>query len=416
LCASDRCDVMKRGGSDNGKGKEEDDGADEDDSDLFGLQLAEEEDDDDYHVAQDLTRRHAKKASRRLGTSDGIDDDGEEEGDLEDDNDLDDEAEGMVEQEVRRNIRINFDDLEWARCTVADFENFRRLSYPLAGQPIGFGDCKCFADFFLCFFPLSFWANVYLCTVRNQLAAQKEVFKQRKLITWREFFTCIGVLIYVGLHSIRGDKMDMWSADPLLGAPVIGKQIARNRFKLFWQFLRVSNYGELNLSESDIAAREVVDPFFKMRPMLDQFLNASLQRWQGAGLLAEDELVIRCGARTKNRRNVRAKPIPRGMVFNAIGNSSSGFLLGMLGERETVKMEQILERAVADERIPITKEMVDALSPVRRHYAATLLMCLPGIADCQPWRGNLSMDNLFNSPVFASFVSALRLTTNGTMR
>ena len=223
---SDPCDVMKRGGSDKGKGKEEDDGADEDDSDVFGLQLAEEEDDDDYHVAQDLTRRHAKKASRRLGTSDGIDDDGEEEGDLEDDNDVDDEAEGMVEQEVRRSIRINFDDLEWARCTTADFENFRRLPYPLAGQPIGFGDCKCFADFFLCFFPLSFWANAYLCTVRNQLAAQKEVFKRRKLITWREFFTSIGVLVYVGLHSIRGDKMDMWSTDPLLGAPVIGQQRA----------------------------------------------------------------------------------------------------------------------------------------------------------------------------------------------
>jgi hypothetical protein len=409
---------MKRGGSDNGKGKEEDDGADEqDDNDVFGLQLAEEEDDDDYHVAQDLTRRHAKKASRRLVTSDGNDDEGEEEGDLEDDNELDDEAEGMVEEEVRRSIRKNnFDNLEWARCTTADFENFRRLPYPLAGQPIGFGDCKCFADFFLCFFPLSFWADAYLCTVRNQLVAQKEVFKRRKLITWREFFTCIGVLIYVGLHSIRGDKMDMWSTDPLLGVPVIGQQISRDRFKLFWQFLRVSNYGELNLSESDIAAREVVDPFFKMRPMLDQFLNSSLQHWQGAGLVAEDELVIRCGARTKNRRNVRAKPIPRGMVFNAVGNSSTGFLLGMLGERETVKMEQILERAVADERIPITKEMVDALSPVRRHYAATLLMCLPGIADSQPWRGNLSMDNLFNSPVFASFVSALRLTTNGTMR
>jgi hypothetical protein len=79
-------------------------------------------------------------------------------------------------------------------------------------------------------------------------------------------------------------------------------------------------------------------------------------------------------------------------------------------------MEEILEHAVADESIPVTQEMVDALSPVRRHYAATLLMCLPGISDSQPWRGNLSMDNLFNSPVFASFVSALRLTTNGTMR
>jgi hypothetical protein len=402
---------MKRGEKDNGKGKEEEDDEDHD-SDVLGLLLAEEDDDDDYHVAQDLTRRRVKKNLRRF-----VDDNNDDEvGEGLDEEELVEGAEGMVEEEVRRRFANNFDGLEWMKCSDEEFVNFRRLPYALSGQPIGFGECKGFADFFLCFFPLSFWADVYLCTVRNQLEAQKEVFKRRQLISWREFFTCIGVLIYIGLHSIRGDKMDLWSMDPLLGAPVIGQQISRDRFKLFWQFLRVSNYGEQNLSQTDIAAREVVDPFFKMRPMLNQFLFSSLRHWQGAGSLAEDELVIRCGARTKNRRNVRAKPIPRGMVFNAVGNSTCGYLLGMLGERETMKMEEILEHAVADESIPVTQEMVDALSPVRRHYAATLLMCLPGISDSQPWRGNLSMDNLFNSPVFASFVSALRLTTNGTMR
>jgi hypothetical protein len=414
---------MKRGQVDNSdKGKEEQDesgqhNSNDDDSDVFGLLMAEQDDDDDYHVAQDLTRR-SRRARKVVHDSEEGDEDNEEC----DDEDVMDGPEfvekaaaDMVEQEVRHQF-ANFDWMEWEKCSAADFVQFRRLPYPLPGQPIGFGNCKCFADFFLCFFPLSFWSDAYLCTVRNQMEAQKDVFKNRKLITWREFFTCLGVLIYIGLHSIRGDKMDLWSMDPLLGAPVIGQQISRNRFKLFWQFLRVSNYGELGLSEADIVAREVVDPFFKMRPMLDEFLRSSLRHWQGAGCLAEDELVVRCGARTKNRRNVRAKPIPRGMVFNAVGNSSSGYLLGMLGERETVKMEQILERAVADASIPITQEMVDALSPVRRHYAAVLLMCLPGISELYPWRGNLSMDNLFNSPVFASFVSALRLTTNGTMR
>jgi hypothetical protein len=410
---------MKRGQVDaSDKGKEEEEESESDhDSDVFGLLMAEQDDDDDYHVAQDLTRRNrrARKDTPSPDEGDEDDEEGDDEDVMEGVNIIEKAAAGMVEEEVGRRF-ANFDGMQWEKCSEADFEQFRRLPYALAGQPIGFGNCRGFADFFLCFFPLSFWGNAYLCTVRNQLEAQKDVFKNRKLITWREFFTSLGVLIYIGLHSIRGDKMDLWSMDPLLGAPVIGQHISRNRFKLFWQFLRVSNYGELNLSEADVAAREVVDPFFKMRPMMDEFLSSSLRHWQGTGSLAEDELVIRCGARTKNRRNVRAKPIPRGMVFNAVGNSSSGYLLGMLGERETVKMEQILERAVADASIPITQEMVDALSPVRRHYAAVLLMCLPSISEVYPWRGNLSMDNLFNSPVFASFVSALRLTTNGTMR
>lgn len=410
---------MKRGSLDKGdKGKEEDEDSVrgeswEDDSDVLGLLQAEQDDDDDYQVAQDLKRRHRSAGQNVVHHAQDLDDNDDED-DVRDNDVVERAAEDMVEEVVRR--FGNFDILEWEQCTSTDFDNARKLPYPLPGQPIGFGHCACFVDFFLCFFPLSFWGDVYLCTVRNQIQAQKDVFKHRKLITWREFFSCIGVLIYIGLHSIRGDKMDLWSMDPLLGAPVIAQQISRDRFKLVWQFLRVSDYGEQDLSESDIAAREVVDPFFKMRPMLDEFLASSLRHWQGAGSLAEDELVVRCGARTKNRRNVRAKPIPRGMVFNAIGNSSSGYLLGMLGERETVKMEQILEQAVADANIPITQEMVDALSPVRRHYAAVLLMCLPGISETVPWRGNLSMDNLFNSPVFASFVSALRLTTNGTMR
>jgi len=398
---------------------------DNSDSDPLGLlEGLEDGEDADYGPATALRRRDGAPAHSQSTPAPGMDSDDVFEDDNHNSGSEEDAADAL--DELRRGPELQRpaparrhqgredgarDGLEWNRVPVLPLPPPQRpLPRLELGLPQALNGCATFSDFFLKLVPLEECGKYYLATLKHQLSDASG--RKNRPISWHEWWVSLGVLTYIGLHSITGEKMDLWSAEPILGHPVVSQSIARNRFKVFWQFVAVDEYHQLGAAE--LAERQQQDPFFRVRSFMRTLFENSRKHYQGCGTVTLDELVVRCGARTDLARDIRGKPIPHGVLMNALA-TTDGYLLSAIAEKDSLTVEAELHYAVLERWL--TQETVDTLSPSRKHFLATFLAGrLSFLSQVPPFRLLVTMDNLQNSVALVKVLVQLGCETNGTLR
>nr|XP_054750142.1 piggyBac transposable element-derived protein 4-like [Lytechinus pictus] len=136
-----------------------------------------------------------------------------------------------------------------------------------------------------------------------------------KAVTMEEFYSLIGLLIYMGLAQFS-DVDCYWSTKyPYHGSWARAFIKSRDRFRAVMSFLHIVDH----------TAEDPNDPMRKVRYLLDHMKNACKKLYQPSEHISIDERMVRSKARFQFRQYIRDKPTKWGFKLWVLADSQTGY-------------------------------------------------------------------------------------------
>jgi len=151
---------------------------------------------------------------------------------------------------------------------------------------------------------------------RNLTRSHKKKWKKPDLIEIRAFF---GLLLTMGLVS-KPKIEDYWSKDPLTKTPGFSEVMSHDHFT---QILRC-------LVFYDIENRDIDDPLYKVRKLINHIVSTSLKLYDPDKYLTIDESMIKYNGRSCMKVYMPTKPIKYGFKVYMMTDSCNSYVLNWM--------------------------------------------------------------------------------------
>lgn len=173
---------------------------------------------------------------------------------------------------------------------------------------------------------------------------------------WRETDTdeikaLIGVFILMGIHRLPR-LSNYWSSDPLLCVPAISQIMPSKRYKKLIENLHINN------NETAVPKGEAgYDKLHKLRPLLDQVCQKSIEAYEPSMVFSVDESMIAFKGRSSFKQYMPKKPIQWGYKVWGLADASTSYIYfdvytgksdtpqedGMTGEKVVTNLASVIK-------------------------------------------------------------------------
>ena len=180
-------------------------------------------------------------------------------------------------------------------------------------------------DFFKLFFTLEFvtkicqFTNLYAEANIHQFVSygsKDGSWSDEHHVTPPEFYKFMGLLIYMGLHSLPNLKL-YWSSSWIYFNPVPRVFGSRLRFESILQFLHVVN----PMTEDRVSEGRLT----KLKYFLDYIKQRCMDMYQPRRKISIDERMVRSKGRSGMRQYIKDKPTKWGFKLWVLADSSNGY-------------------------------------------------------------------------------------------